>query len=73
MEEQLITRDLIHVTKGMIHVLMGNRVFGQTELDKVVDANALPDFDDISNDVRATLYKIAWNELYEEGYYANGE
>ena len=69
MDTQLITRDLIHATKGTIHVMMGNSELGQVEYDKIKDTDSLPDFDDIPNDEKIVLYNLAWKELREEGCY----
>jgi len=69
MVTELITRDLINSTKGTIHLLMGNELLAQSSYDLVKNVDVLPDWDDVDNDTKAELYKIAWSELQKEGYY----
>lgn len=69
MVTELITRDLINSTKGTIHLLMGDELLAQSNYDLVKNVDDLPDWDDVDNDTKAELYKIAWSELRKEGYY----
>ena len=48
---------------------MGNELLAQSSYDLVKNVDVLPDWDDVDNDTKAELYKIAWSELQKEGYY----
>lgn len=69
MVTKLITRDLINTTKGTIHLLMGDELLAQSSYNLVKNVDDLPDWDDVDNNTKAELYKIAWSELRKEGYY----